>query len=366
MTMNKNQQKMKATLEALNIMIQHASEGPSGFWTEDHEGCGNPKIFPEFEVGLTKGNLVQKEHLICPWNTNILYGNPKGTIQTGCYYSCSIEKARYLSEKMLRDVLLRFRKRLVDGDYDGKDTIFPLLTPGEINYIEKQQVNAQKRQERKEAEKRMARLKKAFSLIQKYPEYEDLFSVYYGENVVSMDYDGFIDFNPNYQDIEGAGNLSYNEYIEAQIKTFRNIKPTNKIKGLFAQCYYNIPITFKAHIEKINKEKGHICLNRIIVDGMFPDGECFTGTEEHVWMNLNNFKNFDVGDCVSFTAEIYRYVKKSNGKQIDFGLRNPIEITQIPPYNVPSDKELLKQSLSDIKCESCHLSEYCNHTTCMF
>lgn len=56
--MNKNQQKMKATLEALNIMIQHASEGPSGFWTEDHEGCGNPKIFPEFEVGLTKGNLV--------------------------------------------------------------------------------------------------------------------------------------------------------------------------------------------------------------------------------------------------------------------------------------------------------------------
>ena len=73
MTMNKNQQKMKATLEALNIMIQHASEGPSGFWTEDHEGCGNPKIFPEFEVGLTKGTKrtsdLSLEHKYFIWTS---------------------------------------------------------------------------------------------------------------------------------------------------------------------------------------------------------------------------------------------------------------------------------------------------------
>ena len=172
--MNKNQQKMKATLEALNIMIQHASEGPSGFWTEDHEGCGNPKIFPEFEVGLTKGNLVQKEHLICPWNTNILYGHPKGTIQTGCYYSCSIEKARYLSEKMLRDVLLRFRKRLLNGAYENKNHIAPLLTTSEINYIEKQVKQAEKKAQDKEDKKRSTRLKKAAGLIRKYPEYKDI------------------------------------------------------------------------------------------------------------------------------------------------------------------------------------------------
>ena len=31
------------------MMIQHSDKGPSGFWVDDYEGCGNPKIFPEFE-----------------------------------------------------------------------------------------------------------------------------------------------------------------------------------------------------------------------------------------------------------------------------------------------------------------------------
>lgn len=49
-----------ATLEALDTMIQNAAQGPSGFWVEDYEGCGNPRVFQEFEEGLTRGRLVQK------------------------------------------------------------------------------------------------------------------------------------------------------------------------------------------------------------------------------------------------------------------------------------------------------------------
>ena len=45
---NKNE-----TVGMIDIMIEHADKGPSGFWVEDRsEGCGNPEIFPEFEEGL--------------------------------------------------------------------------------------------------------------------------------------------------------------------------------------------------------------------------------------------------------------------------------------------------------------------------
>ena len=47
-----NKQMKKATVDAINVMISHADKGPSGFWVEDHEGCGNPAVFPEFEEGL--------------------------------------------------------------------------------------------------------------------------------------------------------------------------------------------------------------------------------------------------------------------------------------------------------------------------
>ena len=56
----RNNETKKATVEALDVMIQNVEKGPSGFWVDDHEGCGNPKIFPEFEEGLKRGRLVQK------------------------------------------------------------------------------------------------------------------------------------------------------------------------------------------------------------------------------------------------------------------------------------------------------------------
>ena len=109
----------KATVDAINVMISHADKGPSGFWVEDHEGCGNPAVFPEFEEGLKRGRLVQKEHYFCPWNTAIMYGDGHGNINTGCYHSCSVSKARYLTTEELKEVLVRFKTRMENGDYDS-------------------------------------------------------------------------------------------------------------------------------------------------------------------------------------------------------------------------------------------------------
>ena len=351
----------KATIRTLNVMIEHADKGPSGFWTGDQEGCGNPQIFPEFEKGLKGGRLVQKEHYLCPWNTAVLYGSNRGNDNSGCYYSCSISKAKYLSAGMLKKVLVQFRTRLQNGEYDNLEQLAPLLTLNEINYIVEQIRMEKAEQEQRREKERMERLEKAAALIKKcsdIEDIEDLFGSYYGEKALVFTYDGTIDFDPEgYKDVIGAEKFTYDEYLEVQIKSF------HKIRGWFATCYHNVSLGFKGCIEK-NTGK-NICFQRIEVEGMYFDGDCFVGREDHVWMDISGFENFQVGDCVSFFAEVYRYVKTGNGKQIDFGLRNPQSIKQVEAYELPTDDELLKQEINQMVCETCYLGEYCNGVSCM-
>ena len=350
--------KIKETIESLDIMIQHADKGPSGFWTDDYEGCGNPKIFPEFEDGLKRGRLVQKEHYLCPWNTAIMFGDGHGNIKTGCYHSCSIDSAKYLSPSMLKDVLLRFKTRMLEGEYDHIEHLNPLLTKDEITYIENQKVKRRNAEEKERKENRDRRRKKAAVLIQKYPDYEELFASYYGEKAIVQTYDGNIDFNPEgYADVVGAERFTYDDYIDVQIRSF------HKMRGWFATCYYNIPLSFKGSIEKKTRE--NVCFNRIMVDGMYPDGCCFEGKEEHVWMSNEGFDEYEVGDCISFFAEVYRYVKTGSGKQLDYSLRNPENIQKIDNYSLPTDEELDKQAVNEIICEACYLSEQCNRVSCL-
>lgn len=353
----KNEKKEK-TIEVLDVMIQHADKGPSGFWVDDYEGCGNPQIFPEFEDGLKRGKLVQKEHYLCPWNTAVMYGNGQGNIHTGCYHSCCINRAKYLSSEMIKSILKRFKDSLASGKYDNKDQITPLLTASEIEYIEEQEKKQKQLEEERRKASRAERTKKAAKLIQKYPEYKEMFALYYGEKIIVQTYEGNIDFNPNgYRDVVGAERFSYDDYIDVQIRSF------HKTRGWFATCYHSIPLSFKGTIER--KAKDNICFERIFVEGMYPDGLCFVGKEEHVWMSIKGFEEYEIGESVSFFAEVYRYVKTSNGKQIDFGLRNPEDIKRIPPYELPTDEELIEQSVNEIICETCYLSEQCNHVYCM-
>lgn len=355
----KNTEKNPKMFNILETMIRNADKGPSGFWVDDHEGCGNPEIFPEFEEGLKRGGLVQKEHTICPWNTAVLYGKEHGNIQTGCYYSCSIKKAKYLSSEMIKAVLIRFKKRMQAGYYDNPQSLNPLLTENEINYIEKQIRKEAQEENRKRNADKTIRLKKAVKLIEKFPNEKDLFGAYYGEDTYyySLEY-GSIDFRPNgMKDVVGAEKFSYDEYIEVQLNS------VHKQRMGFLNVIYNYPLGYKGCIER--KTAKAVCFKRIWIEGMYPDGKCFDDKEEHVWMDIKGFESFNVGDSLSFAADVYRYVKKSNGKMIDYGLRNPAGIKKIAPYILPSDEEIMAQEIDGIICEACFLSEQCNRISCV-
>lgn len=357
-----NKQIKKKTAGLIDVMLQHADKGPSGFWTDDYEGCGNPKIFPEFKEGLKYGKYVRKDHYLCPWNTAVLYGEGHGNINTGCYHSCSIKDAKYLSTEMLAAVLARFKEHLQAGNYDDTKHITPLLSEDEQSYIKRQQSIEKENQERQLQKDREDKAIKAATLIKKYQDNEDvkeLLTEHYGDDILVLSEFGNIDFSLNGKaDVVGGERLTYDDYLDIQIQS------SGKQRSWFAMCYYNLPSEFMGCIEK--KTKKNICFNKIYVSGMYPDGcDFFTGKEDHVWMDIQGFENFKAGDCVSFYAEVYRYIKTGNGKLLDYALRYPQGIKQIGSYRLPSDDDLIKQSINQIICETCYLSEHCNKTCCL-
>jgi len=357
----KSKQTKKETANLIDVMIRHADKGPSGFWTDDYEGCGNPKIFPEFEEGLKHGKYVHKTHYLCPWNTAVLYGKGHGNINTGCYHSCSIRDANYLSAEMLAAVLTRFKEQLQSGKYDRTEHINPLLTKDEQSYIRQQKILEEENQEKQRKKDRDAKAIKAAALIKKYQNNEhlkELITTYYGDDIFVLSKFGNIDFSLNgTTDIVGGEKLTYDDYLDVQIQSY------GKQRSWFAMCCYNIPDKFMGCIEK--KAKKNICFQRIYVSGMYPDGDCFEGKEDHVWMDIQGFEDFKVGDCVSFNSEVYRYIKTGNGKILDYALRNPQDIQQITSYELPSDDDLIKQSINQILCETCYFSEHCSKTYCL-
>lgn len=352
----------KETLEMLDVMIQHAEDGPSGFWVEDHEGCGNPKIFEEFAQGLKTGRLIQKQHYICPWNTGVLYGEGHGNIHTGCYHSCSNRDAWYLPTETLRAVLCRFRKKLNAGKYDELDHLKPLLTPEEQALIQKRKEKEDEKREHDWQKKKEEKKRKAKELTSKYSgnsDIQSLIEAYYGDNIIVAAEKGPIDFSPKrMKDVVSSKPITYDEYLDIQIQSW------GKSRSWLEMCYYNLPSEFKGKIE--TKGNGKICFKKIFVTGMYPD-DCsfFDGKEEHVWMDAKGFEKFHIGDCVSFYADVYRYVKIGHGKVLDYGLRNPQNIEKIDEYQLPSDRQIAQQQINAIICESCYLSENCNHMQCL-
>ena len=181
---------------------------------------------------------------------------------------------------------------------------------------------------------------------------------YYGTKTIVFDYDGVINYNPEeLKRVVGAERISYDEFLEIQKRTAKDARLG------FAKCYHNEALGFKGQIEKRNPKK--IYFKRIYVDGMNLDGTCFEGKEDHVWMDCKGFEGYDIGDCLSFFAEVYCYIKTGDGKAIDYGLRNPEEIKRIDAYELPSDKDLLRQEMEQLMCDNCYLNENCNRTYCM-
>ena len=62
---------------------------------------------------------------------------------------------------------------------------------------------------------------------------------------------------------------------------------------------------------------------------------------------------------------IFRDFKTGNGKVLDYSLKNPQDIERIGSYQLPSDDDLANQSINEIICETCFLSDHCNRTYCM-
>lgn len=360
----KDNRTKKETIKAIDTMIAYADKGPSGFWTDDYEGCGNPDIFPEFDEGLKHGRYVHKEHFLCPWNTAVMYGDGHGNISTGCYHSCSIQDAKYLSPEMITTILKRFKKRISSGKYDQVDHIEPLLFEAEQGYIKKQKVKEFAEREKLINREAAERKKKAARLLQKYAarnEICNLLCMYYGtEQIVDSGIGVLIFFSPDSKaDVVGAERLTYDDYIDAQIQS------AGKYRLDFLNCYMNYPLEFKGEVEKVDYTHKRICFKRIFVTGMYSDGVCFDGKEDHVWMSSDGFGECSVGDCFEFGAEVYRYLKTGNGKMIDYSLRNPGSVKRINKYQLPTDKELALQQVQMIICESCFLSDKCSHMNCM-
>ncbi len=72
-----------------------------------------------------------------------------------------------------------------------------------------------------------------------------------------------------------------------------------------------------------------------------------------------------IESSLAFGAEICRYMKKSNGKRIDYDLKNPVDIHKVKGYKVPTDEELVDQQIDRLVCETCRYYDHCFMGNCI-
>lgn len=184
-------------------------------------------------------------------------------------------------------------------------------------------------------------------------EWQEEKKAHYGRDTLASTGNGYIDFSrKSYEEIETRIPLTYDNYLDLQLLSAKDCRHG------FERCYYSLSGShFRGQIEKITKN--NICFKRIYIEGDYFNLEGFEDKEDHVWVSRKGFEEFKVGDCVGFLAEPYRYVRTSNGKSIDFGIRNPDLIEKIEPYELPSDEKLLEQKIDALICETCLFREHC-------
>lgn len=180
----------------------------------------------------------------------------------------------------------------------------------------------------------------------------------YGKDICTQTEGGFIFFDPgSLKEVVGAETMTYDEYLDVQFQSM------GKMRSYFEMCYFNYAMEFKGQFERMTKN--NVCFKKVFVSGMYSDGIMFDGKEDHVWMDKSGFDSYHIGDCVTFYADTYRYIKTGSGKLIDYALRNPKGIKMIESYELPSDDGLRKQEINQIICETCFLCEQCNRVFCM-
>ncbi len=149
---------------------------------------------------------------------------------------------------------------------------------------------------------------------------------HYGKKVVVQSEWGTICFDPDsLSEVVDGDRITYEEYLEIQLRSAK------KVRHYFERCYYSIPLDFRGQIERRTKNK--VCFKRIYVEGMYFDGTCFSGKEDHVWMDLKDFEDCQAGDSVSFFCRSlsvfedrqrkgHRFrIEESEGNQKNSGIR---------------------------------------------
>lgn len=197
------------------------------------------------------------------------------------------------------------------------------------------------------------------------PSDEDLWREFveeYGgwDSVIQSEF-GIVDMSKDaMKDVFRGEKLTYEEYLQAIFNS------RNDRRHCFEYCYYsNAGCCFKGRITRIDKKKGKVIFDRIYISATFMDGTGYEGKEDHVWMDIEPFAKYKVGDSLFFGGEIYRYLKTRNGKQISFGIRNPSDISLIPDYELPSDDDMIMQAVDQIVCEVCMFNEHCYMGMCI-
>ena len=172
---------------------------------------------------------------------------------------------------------------------------------------------------------------------------------------------GIIDTSENaMEDVVNGENLTYDEYLQAMFNS------RNNQRNCFEYCYYTDAwCDFKGKIKRFDKKKKKVVFECIYSSALFMDGNGYKGKEDHVWMDSEPFEKYQVEDCLSFEGEIYRYLKTGKGKQISFGIREPYNISKIEDYELPSDDDMIRQSVDQLICEVCMFNEHCYMGMCI-
>lgn len=184
---------------------------------------------------------------------------------------------------------------------------------------------------------------------------------HYGKDTIAEFGGGVIDFSPDRMKLVTNGAFkNYDEYLEVQMQS------CGKSRRYFQLCFYHaVDFSFKGKIDRFDRKKEKVLFRRIMISGMYGDGIGFRGKEDHVWMDMQPFAEYETGVCLSFEAEVYRYMKQSNGKMIDFGLSAPYEIRKIDSYEVPTDEQLIDQQINQLVCETCRYYDQCFMGNCI-
>lgn len=191
-------------------------------------------------------------------------------------------------------------------------------------------------------------------------KWEELKKDYYMTKTVVLCGNGAIDFNPEgMKEFDLNDFKSYDEYLYTQWVSLGSIRTS------FQMCYYEDRFEAYYSGEIISVKPSRVLFKRILVEGMYSDGTGFKGSEDHVWMSIEGFEDYKVGDNLEFSAEVYPYIKKNKGKKLNYGLREPYDVKLISSYQTPTDEYLINQYIGQIVCETCMYSEHCYMGMCI-